>query len=168
MKDVLHNPMFYYIVIPLCVAVWPAAVWTKYLPEAKEDVAEWSEWKIEAEDLMVQILERDPSRLELGGENGDKDIFSYGSAVDRIARLCSIPTRDCDYDAQPKIGGRNGKPATQTANIDITGVGVEQVANFVWKIRLMYPGLECTRIELKHKKGEKDVWDADLKFIYEF
>ena len=32
MKDVYKNPILYYILVPVVVALWPLLVWSVYLP----------------------------------------------------------------------------------------------------------------------------------------
>jgi hypothetical protein len=167
MKEMLRNPMFYYVMVPLCVAFWPVSVWTQYLPEAEDSVSLWAERKVEAETLMLDILRRDPQRLEQNQEKGGQVEFSYAAAVDRVARLCGIRTQQYEVTTRARIGGGD-RPETQAASIGLSDVGIEQSANFLWKIQLQWPGLECTGIKLTHKKGQKDVWDVDVEFKYEY
>ena len=47
MNAMFKNPIFYYVMVPLCVAFWPVSVWTRYLPEAEEDVTLWADRKVE-------------------------------------------------------------------------------------------------------------------------
>lgn len=168
MKDMFRNPSFYFVAVPLCVAFWPLSVWTKYLPDAERDVETWSQRKVEAEDLMVKILQRDPSRIEQSEGGANPVVFDYAVAVDEVTRLYGIRTRDYEVASQPRIPGTAGKPQTQSATVTMNAISIEQTANFLWKIQLKWPGLSCERIKFTHKKGEKDVWDVDLKFKYEF
>ncbi len=167
MNAMFRNPIFYYVMVPLCVAFWPLSVWTQYLPEAENDVDRWAKRKVEAESLMLDILRRDPQRLEQGQEPGAPSEFSYAAAVDRVARLCGIRTQQYEVTTRARVGGGN-KPETQAASIGLSDVGVEQSANFLWKIQLQWPGLECTGTKFTHKKGQKDVWDVDIEFKYEY
>ena len=168
MKDTLRNPSFYFVVIPLCVAFWPLFVWTKYLPAAEVGVDTWRQRKVEAEELMVQILQLDPERIKAKNTGTEPVLFSYSRAVDEVTRLYGIRTRDYEVTTQPRTGGGSGRPQTQTATVVLNAVSIKQTANFLWKIQLKWPGLSCARIKFTHKKGEKDVWDVDMQFKYEF
>ena len=49
MKDIYKNPIFYYILVPVLITLWPLLIWGVYLPEAerswKDDEADYKKAK---------------------------------------------------------------------------------------------------------------------------
>lgn len=110
MRDFHRNPIFYYLIIPLLIGVWPLLVWAVYLPAAERDRESDYRELIEAQTQIMGILEIDPDRMNTD-PNRVVGEFAYGKAVDRAANLCSIPATHCIVSAGPPttIGARNAR-----------------------------------------------------------
>ncbi len=167
MREFYKNPMLYYVLIPLLVALWPVLIWAVYLPGAKEALGSEASLCVEGQTHVIEILKIDPDRPKF---TKDKDTsgqaeFTYGAAVGRVANLCKIPANNCPYSAGG-ITETNGKKR-QDCVVKLTDVSVSQAAGFLWRIQSLYPiRLTCESVKLQAKKGIKDQWDVDLSFHY--
>src|SRR4030042_51625 len=94
MKDILKNPILYYILVPALVALWPLLVWGVYLPAAKRDWQTESKQYEKAQGIINEILVIDPDRLNFADTQNTAAEFDYASALDQIAGSCGIPPTD--------------------------------------------------------------------------
>ena len=164
MKEIYKNPMLYYIVVPIVVALWPLLVWGVYLPTVGEN---WENGKTEYEDALVTMLEIlaiDPDRLESVDPNVAGGEFDYLTAVDKVASQCRIPAADYTFSSGPVMKTDNQK--SQTATVTLKAVDMVRFANFLSTIQLRWANLQCTKVKLTKKKGLPDMWKADLDFKY--
>jgi hypothetical protein len=168
MKDVLKNPILYYIAVPIIVGLWPLLVGVIYLPAAQADVQEQMEQYNRAEPIMMEILTLDPGRLEFADSNDAAADFSYGGAVDWVASLCKIPPTAYKVSSSLIMTANNQK--SQTANVDLRQVDIAKFAKFLSMIQLRWGNLQCERVKLTRKEGlpDEDVWDVDIEFKYYF
>ncbi|MHC4518445.1 MAG: hypothetical protein ACYTAS_07650, partial [Planctomycetota bacterium] len=96
MREIYRNPMLYYVLAPILVLAWPLLVWGLYLPKAQ---SEWDRDKGLAEEAkghMLEIMNKDPDRLERAKATQSLGKFTYAEAVDRVANLCRIPSGKLD------------------------------------------------------------------------
>ncbi len=165
MRDIIKNPMLYYILAPVLVGLWPTIVWW-YMPKAEKALeADQSEY-VKATNAMVEILTLDPGRLEGQEKNRGTGVFSYGEAVSRVADRCQIGSRNhrCIAGPRANIGGKEIQPA----NVTLTDVGIVQTCTFLSTIQSMWVNLECESVDLKKKEGGPDRWDVGLSFKYTY
>ena len=87
MREIYKNPVFFYLVVPALVGLWPLLVWAVYLPRAEQELAIEKSLCVEGQTQVVDILRIDPERLDLPDANEVSTEFSYGNAVDRVATL---------------------------------------------------------------------------------
>ena len=164
MKDIYKNPLFYYIVVPIVIALWPLLVWAVYLPHAKE------KWKNEKKQyntayaLTEEILKLDPQRLEFTDSKTGIAEFDYAIAVDKIAGLCNILSTS--YKLSSGIIITSGERKTQNANVVLDNINVTKFARFLSTFQLRWPNLQCISTKLTKKKGLPDSWKADIAFKY--
>ena len=163
MRDFHRNPIFYYLIIPLLIGVWPLLVWAVYLPAAERDRESDYRELIEAQTQIMGILEIDPDRMNTD-PNRVVGEFAYGKAVDRAANLCSIPATHCIVSAGPPttISGKKRQDAT----IKLKDVSIVQVARFLSTMQSTWVNLQCDRVKLTKRKGMPDQWEVDVKYIY--
>ena len=164
MKDIYKNPMLYYIVIPCLAALWPLLVRAVYLPAAESNFKDEKNEYIEAQITIAEILERDPTRLELADPNKTADKFDYATAVSDVARRCGISANNYTVSTRP-IRTSSGKKS-QSAVVGLKEVDITSFSEFLSMIQLRWANLECEVVTLVHKKGLKDVWKVDLDFKY--
>jgi hypothetical protein len=164
MQDIYKNPMLYYVLIPVLVALWPLLVWAVYLPGAEQQLETDAGLFYEGRAQIDGILEIDSDRLNFADANDISGEFSYASAVDRVANLCRIPPSDSSYNAG-NIIETSGK-RRQDAKIKLTDVSITQVAQFFHTLESRWVNLTCEKIKLTKQKGMADRWTADFDFIY--
>jgi len=164
MKDIYKNPTFYYILVPIIVALWSLLVRGIYLPDAEQN---WQAEKAQynkAQNIMEEILTFDPDRLEFADSKTGAAEFDYAIVIERTASLCKIPS--ANYKLSSGIIITSGGQKSQTANISLKQVDIARFAKFLSTIQLRWANLQCTKASLKKKKGLPDTWDADLVFKY--
>ena len=166
MKDIYKNPVLYYIIIPIIVAVWPLLVRGFYLPAAQEDVKEQITQSERAIPIMLDILNLDPERLQFADANNAASEFTYDGAVDWVTSICKIPSSE--YKVSSSLIITANKQKTQSAKVDLRQVGIIRFAKFLSMIQLRWANLQCERVKLTKKEGlaDKDVWDMDIEFKY--
>jgi len=164
MKEIYKNPMLYYIVVPILVALWPLLVWGVYLPRVGDS---WNDGKTEygkARDIMLNILTIDPERLEFVDPNTASTKFDYLVAVDKVAGQCRISSANYTFSSGPVI--KAGDQKSQTATVILKAIDMTRFASFLSTIQLRWANLQCTKVKLTKKKGLPDMWKADLDFKY--
>jgi hypothetical protein len=60
MKDAIKNPLLYFLVVPVGIAIWPLLVWAMYLPNAQKSFAKEQALYEEGEVIIKNILDLDP------------------------------------------------------------------------------------------------------------
>lgn len=165
MKDIYKNPIVYYILVPVIVALWALSVWAVRLPEAKRSLKREQGEYSKAQNIMLEILTLDPDRLEFADASSAAAEFDYANAVDRVASFCRIPSTSYKLSSGPIIT-RGGKKS-QTATVGLKDVSITKFAKFLSTIQLRWADLECVQLrKLKKKAGFPDRWDVDLEFKY--
>lgn len=164
MRDIHRNPIFYYLLIPVLIGMWPLLVWAVYLPAAERDRDNDYNLLIDGQTQIMGILEVDPQRTNAADPNRVAGEFAYGKAVDRVANLCSVPASNCIVSAGT-IATISGKKR-QDATIKLKDVSIVQVAKFLSTVQSTWVNLQCDRIKLIKRKGMPDQWEVDFKFIY--
>ncbi len=164
MKDYYKNLNFYYMLIPLAVALWAVFTWSVSLPAADKNWDRKQKQHKDAQVWITKILELAPERLEYQTQQGAARDFDYAFAIEEAAKICGIPPSDLPFQAgrETKRGGRRTKSAT----IKIKPVDVTRFAQFLSKMLFQWPDLQCEQLKLTKEKGGPDVWKADMKLTY--
>jgi hypothetical protein len=158
MKDLLHNPVLYYIVITLIVGAWPLAVYVKYLPDMDQHLQTQKEIYTESESHIETILEKDPDRLSRTENQADGAKFDYATEIDEISKKFGILTPG--FTASPSAKGE------QTARVKLNNVNITQCTNFLSTLQIRWEALKYTNLSLNKKKGAKDKWDVTMNIVY--
>lgn len=164
MKDIYKNPILYYILAPISVALWPLFIWGIYLPDAEDN---WQAKKTQyskAQKIMAEIITLDPDRLEFADAKNIAAEFDYATAVERIASLCRIPSSN--YNISSKPVRTSGGQKSQSAMVVLKQVDITRFARFVSTIQLRWANLQCEKVTLAKKKGLPDTWKVNLDFKY--
>jgi hypothetical protein len=164
MKDIFKNPILYCIVVPIIIGLWPLLVWAIYLPAAHKNIEDQQSQYERAEKIMKEILSLDPDRLEFADSNDAAMEFTYGSAVDKVARLCNIPPSKYKVSTSMIITTREQK--SQSATVDLKQVDIVKFARFLSMIQLRWANLQCERVKLTKKTNLPDTWDVNIEFKY--
>jgi hypothetical protein len=166
MKELLKNPIMYYILVPIVVGFWPLLMATVYLPKSKNNWEDMKSQYLEAQITIQEILPLDPERLEFTDSVGKNEQFDYVTAIAKIARDQGIP--DTKYDLSSGLTITTREQTTKTATLALNEVDITKLSRFLSTLLLHWPSLECTNIQLVKKKNALDSWDVDLKFKYYF
>ena len=166
MRDIYKNPMFYYVLAPIIVGVWPLLVWSMYLPKTEKAWDDDKRLYEEAEVAIIEIRDKDPDRLTIVEETKSLGKFAYADAVDRVANLCRIPSSNYTLNSGNIV--TSGKKESQQARVSLAGVSIVQAARFLSTIQMMWVNLSCERVRLTKKAGMPDQWDMDMTFQYDY
>ncbi len=158
MKDLLHNPVLYYIVITLVVGAWPLAVYFKYLPDMDEHLQTQKTIYTESEAIIEIILEKDPDRLSHAENQADGATFDYATEIEEISKQFGILTPE--LTASPITKGE------QTARVKLNNVNIKQCTNLLSTLQGRWEDLKYTSLNLTKKKGAKDKWDVTMNIVY--
>lgn len=166
MKEIYKNPILYFIITPVIIALWPLLVSTVYLPNTQDD---WDEGKAQYEKaakVMEEILKLDPERLDFAGSQKSSAQFDYIDAVADVASRTRIASSN--YKISSGMPITSGDQKSQNAQVTLLEVNIAKFADFLSTLQLRWSNLQCTQISLKKKKGLPDTWKVDLKFKYYF
>ncbi len=164
MKDIYKNPLFYYILIPVVIGLWPLLVWAVYLPAADKNLEDQQGQYRKAEEIMMEILTLDPDRLQFTDSNDTAPDFTYANAVGRVAASCKIPPSK--YKLGTGILQTTSGQKSQSASVSLRQVDIVQFASFLSTIQFRWSNLQCNRVKLTKKEGLPDIWDVDIEFKY--
>ncbi|MFA5553101.1 MAG: hypothetical protein WCZ89_05590 [Phycisphaerae bacterium] len=163
MTKIFRESSFYYIAIPLVMAIWPLAIWQKYLPRASENWQQQEKRFYEATNLMEQILALDGDRLRFEDNKG-RDKFDYTIAIDTAARQVGMPSTNYSISSRPIR--TSGRERTQDCQIIIQQADIEQFAKFISNLQTTWASLRCEKITLTRTRGLPDAWKIDLTLKY--
>lgn len=163
MKDILKNPVFYYILAPVIAALWPLLIWGVYLPSAEHKFQLEKAQYEKAQNVIKEILAIDPDRLTADSNNTAAE-FDYASAIDRTAASCGIPTADYKINSGRIITTAGQK--SQSAKVSLKSIDITRCAKFLSTLQIRWANLQCNQVKLTRKKGLPDTWDFDIEFKY--
>jgi len=164
MKELYKNPVLYYVLVPVLVALWPLLIWSVYLPKAEEDGIKQEKQYEKAEMVMEQILTLDPERLEYANKKSGDIKFDYTTEIDRIADQCKISEDNYTFSSKPVRTSKGQK--SQSATLDLENIDIVKFADFLSKIQLRWASLQCEDVKITKTKGLKDTWRVNLRFTY--
>lgn len=165
MKEIYKNPVFYYLVVPAVLMLWPVSVGFVYLPAAKEGLAGDIEKYIKAQKVIAQILEMDPDRLNYVKEQeGGKREFDYARAVNNVARSSGIPASAYELSSRPKRS--YGGQLVQSCHVSLKEVSIKGFAEFLSKLQFRWPNLQSEKVEISKRGDRPDFWQIKLELKY--
>lgn len=165
MKDIYRNPILYYVLVPVVLALWPLIVGGIYLQDAQESLKEEMGYLKEARSKALEILSLVPDRLAQSDPKTGATDFMYLDAIDRAATLCGIPPTDYRPSTKP-ITARKGGPKSQDCHVIINEIDILRFARFLSTLQLQWARLQCVNATLTSRKGLPDKWKVDLDFKY--
>ena len=164
MKDIHKNPMFYFIVVPAVIGLWPLLVGTVYMPRAASSWQAEKKRYAEAQKIITQILTVDPDRLDYAKGHGAAAEFNYATAIDQVANKFRIPSENYNISTKPVRITKGQK--TQNCQVILKQIDITGFANFLSTMQLRWANLQCEKVTLTRKKGVVDTWKGDLGFKY--
>jgi hypothetical protein len=164
MRDILRNPIAYYLAAPLLVAIWPLLVWGVYLPRAEQDWDDDKAYYLEGQTHIVDILRMDPDRLDMVGDDEVGGEFSYATAFERAANLCNIPASRYNYSMGPIM--ESGGKRRQQCKLELDGVSIVQAASFLTRLQSTWVNLSCDKAKLEQRQELPDRWEVSMTFYY--
>jgi len=166
MKDLYKNPLFYYILVPVVIALWPLLVCFVSLPKARRD------WTLEknqydkTQQTIQEILTIAPERLDFANAKKTAAEFDYAVAVEKVAKLCAIPSSTYKLSSGTIVTSAGRK--SQNAKVDLKQVEIIKCTKFLSLMQLHWQNLQCTQLKLDKRKGLPDIWDISFDFKYYF
>jgi len=166
MKEIYKKPIFYYIVTPIVVGLWPLLVWAVYLPNSQDTLVDDMTQYKEAQNVISRILYLEPSRVKIKSTAEGNVKFDYGREVHKVTTLFQIPSSSYDLNAQPEKTTRGVK--TQNCRVTLKGISIKKFAEFFATIQVRWPELQCDKLTLTKQKDLPDAWKIDMDFKYWF
>jgi hypothetical protein len=166
LKEIYKEPVFYYAIVPVAVAMWPILVWAVYLPSVEQKWQQRKEQYKDAQPVITQILEIDSDRLEFSESGANSQQFDYAVVVDKIMNSVGIPASK--YRLSTDMVITSGGQKSQRARMEIERVSVSDLARFLSTMQLKWANLQCTKVELRKNEDTPDNWNVDLNFKYFF
>jgi len=166
MKEIYKNPVLYYALVPVMIALWPLIIGGVYLPAAERSCKkEMNDYK-KARSRIADILTIDRDRLTYTDSKVGVAEFKYYDAVDKVAGLCGIPSSNYQLSSRPII--TRNKQKTQDCHVVLKAVDVVKFARFLSTIQLRWASLQCINATLTKNKGLPDSWKValDLRYYY--
>lgn len=166
MKEIYTKPIFYYVLVPVLIGLWPIWLLIIGLPGAKTNYEKETAQYQEAEKLIGQILtDLDPQRLEYANTKKTKDEFDYITAIDQVTKFCRIPLSNYRLSSSPLRKTKGGQKS-QDASMTIEKIDIEGFARFLSIMHMRWSSLQCSNVMLAKVKGEKNTWKVDVRFTY--
>lgn len=162
-RDFYKKPVFYYILIPACLALWPCLVAFFYLPNSKKAFEKEQQIYSEANSVMLDILSIDDRSKSPASANPVKG-FDYYTALTDAARSSGISNPSIKSDPIRSIENKK----IQESTVTLPGTGIGSFANFLFYLQRRWASLECENIQLDKQKGLPDVWKITVRFRYHF
>ena len=164
MKELIRNPIFYYIVVPVLLGIWPLWLATGGNASSKEKFNKEQQQYKDAQIIIADILKLDPQRLDYAKAKKKSAEFDYAVAFDQATKLCNIPS-NYKLSSGPIVRSRGGQ-SSRDATMTIGKIGIEKFAQFLSLVQFRWPNLQSTNLSLTKQKGAKDLWKADVRFKY--
>ncbi|MDD5010540.1 MAG: hypothetical protein PHQ00_00280 [Phycisphaerae bacterium] len=165
MKEIYKKPIFYYVLVPIVIGLWPVWLFSVGIPGAEKNLDKEIKDYTEARKLMSEILSLDPQRLDYASSKKTGEDFDYTTAVDQVTRLCRILPTSYRLSSSP-IRRIKGGQKNQDASMTIDRIDIEKFSKFLSTMHMRWSNLQCTNATLTKIKGEKDAWKADIRFMY--
>ena len=158
--------MFYYVLAPALMALWPLLVWGVYLPRAQQAEQEDLQQRQHARELMLDILKYDPGRLDAAGPAQNSGRFIPNEAISRVADRCNIASRNYTPTIGPVVPSSGKK--IQGIKVALSDIGIVQACRFLSTIQSMWVNLECENLKLTKKEGLPDQWNVEMSLKYTY
>ena len=165
MKDIYKQPIFYYVLVPIVVAIWPLWLFAVGLPSAEAKLQKEMKKYDDAEKLIEQILTLDPQRLDYAKANEGSSDFDYTTAIDQISGQCKISPSGYKLSSSP-IRRMKGGQKSQDATMTIESIDIQKFAKFLSLMHMRWQNLQSTNLSVTKQKGQKDIWKVDLRMKY--
>lgn len=166
MKDIYKKPVFYYVLVPALLGVWPVWLLAVGIPVLKSKLENSVKDYAEGQKHIQTILgELDPQRLDYANKKKAGEGFDFITAINQVSQLCNIPATGYRLSTSPQRRIKGGQ-SSQDASITIERINIESFTKFLSIMHMRWSNLQCTNVTLSKIKGEKDSWKADVRFIY--
>ena len=166
MKQVMKNPVFYMIAVPIVAGLWMLYSWTLAYPAS---VRRWEDARTEykeAESQIKQILELEPQRLTFKQEKTEDTEFDYTNVIDQFTKVYGIAPDNYTLNVRgmTKRAGKNIK----SADLSIKTIDIENLCKFLSAILTRWPELDCESFRLDKLDVGKNAWKVTLRFTYTY
>lgn len=166
MKQLMKNPTFYMIAIPVAAGLWMMYGWIFAYPAS---VQKWQEAQTdykEAQNQIKQILELEPQRLSFKQEKNQGDEFDYTNVIDQFTKEYNIAPDNYTLNVRG-ITKKAGK-SVKGADLSLKTIDIENLCKFLSAILTRWPELECETLRLDKLDVGKNSWKVTLRFAYNY
>lgn len=158
---------FYYLAIPVAAAIWVLVTTTILSGGANKSWEKNQKTYDKGQVEIVKILAEDQDILKSEKQLNDGTEFDYAKVFTQFTIANSIGPNEWTHRTTPR-SKRKGK-VTQTANLTLNDVQIEQLTRFLTEMLDTWPDLKCESLMLQKLKTGKDNWKApELKFTYTY
>lgn len=164
MKEIYKNPLLYYVLVPMVLVFWPAAVWLVYIPNVEKKLKTTETSYNKTQELIGSILTIDTGRLESDGGKGAEIQFDYVAAVDRITKSNNISSSSYNINTKPERMSKGQK--SQGAKMILWDIDITRFAKFMSDIQLRWGNLQCEKVVMTKQEGVADSWRIEVDFEY--
>lgn len=160
------KPIFYYVVVPLLVGLWPCWLLIMGIPFAKSSLQTEIDEYVKAQKLINEILsDLDPQRLDYAKTKKKGEAFDFITAVDQVTGVCKISPTGYRLSSSPMRKVKGGQ-TSQDASMTIENIDIERFTKFLSVMHMRWSSLQCSNVLLSKIKGEKNAWKTEVRFIY--
>lgn len=158
---------FYYLAIPIAAMIWVLVTTTILSGAANKNWERNQKIYDKGQIEIAKILTEDQDILKSEKQLNNGTEFDYMKVLTQFGGANSITSSTLKYrTSQPST--RKGK-TTQTANVTIDNVQIEQLTRFLTEMLDTWPNLKCESLMLTKLKTGPDDWKIpELKFTYTF
>lgn len=166
MKEIYKKPIFYYVLVPAVISLWPLWLLLFGIPGSKNSLKDAIQDYSDGQASIQKILgELDPQRLDYAKNKKAGEAFDFTTAIDQVTRMCGIT--QTGYRLSTSLNKKTkGGQSNQDASMTIDKINIERFTKFISIMHMRWSNLQCTNVTLSKVKGEKDSWKADVRFVY--
>ncbi|MFA5422416.1 MAG: hypothetical protein WC374_00980 [Phycisphaerae bacterium] len=162
-KELLREPILYYIAVPMLLLLWPLMIWLVYLPNTAKSLERDQRLYTESYELAERILILDPDRRSYGSDKKSSG-FDFTVAIDAAARKLGISS--ANYTISSKPISKSSRQRSRDCQIVINEIEITRLAEFLSNLQMTWANLQCQRVTLTKKEGLPDAWKVDLTLTY--
>jgi len=165
MMQMLKNPAFYYILLPVLAGLWLLTAGFIFYPRS---VAAWEDSRKEYEssrEWIEKLVILQPKRLAFQVDPSAKsEEFDFTRTIYEFAQVFSISPNNYTSNVRGLVK-RAGRPS-RSAAITIKSIDIERLAQFLSAMLLRWPELNCEVLSLEKNKAGKNDWKVELTLTY--
>lgn len=163
-KELLHKPVFYMVLIPVLAGLWVLYARFVEMPSAQKSLEKQYGIFENSYESFGQILELAPERLEFAQKAGEGAEFDYMTEIQDFANQWGIESSAYSLQTNREVKKKGRR--TQSANITMNDISIETFSQFFSTLLIRWPGLQCDQLKLSRTNAGLDTWKINMKLTY--